>query len=349
MPDRLSPGAFAVRVLIVLGLVVLLLTLWQLRDVLLLVFGAVVVAAILDAGARPIERLVLGHRSIAIVAVAILLVAALALLFGLFGVEITAQLTGLFGRLDEAWRALKGRLEGTPLSPLLPGGDGGSPLPSVGGLTGWLTGVMGSLVDSLINLLLLVFGGVYFALQPALYREGLLKLVPTEAARGKGREAMNAGGNALRLWLIAKLVSMTAIGLLAGLGTWALGLPTPLGIGVFAGLVSFIPLVGAVAGAVPALLLASAEGWSLVVWTGLLFFAIQQVEGQLILPLAQKYTVSLPPALTLFAIVAFGVLFGFVGVVFAAPLTVVSFVLVKALWVEAALGRETDVPGRNQP
>lgn len=342
----LSHAAFALRVLIALGLGVLFLALWQIHSILLLVFGAIVIATILDAGARPLQRFLPGSRGVAVIATALILLVAAGLLVWLFGLQISNQLTGLVEGLTGAWQTLNERIRGTPLAAMLPG-EGGSLPESSGASVGRIFNLTGTLMNTVVDVTLVVFGGVYLALQPSLYREGLLKLVPGKDARERGREAMNASGRALRLWLIAKLISMLTIGLLAGIGCWLLGLPTPLGIGLFAGIVSFIPLVGAVAGAVPALLLASGEGWSLFLWTALLFFGIQQIEGQLILPLAQRYTVSLPPALTLFAIVTFGILFGFAGVAFAAPLTVVSFVLVKALWVENALQRETHVPGRD--
>ncbi|WP_272910997.1 AI-2E family transporter [Falsiroseomonas oryziterrae] len=156
---------------------------------------------------------------------------------------------------------------------------------------------------------------------------------------------MLAAGAALRLWLGAQLVSMAIVGTLAGLGCWALGLPSPLALGLFAGLANFVPLIGAVAGAVPPVLLALAEGGTTFLWTAALFLAIQQVESNMIMPLVERRMVSLPPALLLFAVVAVGVVFGLPGILLAAPITVVAFVLVKKLYVRETLGRATEVPG----
>ena len=83
----------------------------------------------------------------------------------------------------------------------------------------------------------------------------------------------------------------------------------------------------------------------LAVWTALLFLVIQQVESNLIMPVVQRQMVDLPPALLLFSVVAVGLLFGITGVLIAAPLTIVIYVLVKMLWVRDALGQETHVPG----
>jgi predicted PurR-regulated permease PerM len=106
-----------------------------------------------------------------------------------------------------------------------------------------------------------------------------------------------------------------------------------------------VPLIGPIVAAVPALLIALSEGAQIALWTLLLYVAIQQVESNLITPLVQRQAVSLPPAVTLFAVVAFGLLFGPLGILFATPLAVVAFVAVKKLWVREALGEPTEMPG----
>ena len=121
--------------------------------------------------------------------------------------------------------------------------------------------------------------------------------------------------------------------------------PAALALALLAGLAQFVPLIGPIVAAIPALLIALAEGWQIALWTLLLYVAIQQVESNLITPLVQRQAVALPPAITLFAVVAFGVLFGPLGILFATPLAVVAFVAVKELWVRDTLGEPTEVPG----
>jgi predicted PurR-regulated permease PerM len=96
---------------------------------------------------------------------------------------------------------------------------------------------------------------------------------------------------------------------------------------------------------VPALLAAVTQGWDAVLWTALLFAAIQQLESNLIEPLVQRRMVKTPPALLLFAVVAAGLLFGLLGVILAGPITVLAYVAVKKLYVRQTLGEETPVPG----
>jgi predicted PurR-regulated permease PerM len=127
-----------------------------------------------------------------------------------------------------------------------------------------------------------------------------------------------------------------------------IGLPSPVALGVIAGLADFIPLIGPVIGALPAILIAFSQDGSAVLWTIVAFIAIQQIEGNVIFPLVGGRMVDVPPALALFAVVAGGVLFGTLGMIFGFPLAVVAYVLVKKLYVRETLGESTPVPGEDK-
>jgi predicted PurR-regulated permease PerM len=139
---------------------------------------------------------------------------------------------------------------------------------------------------------------------------------------------------------------MMLVFVLTGLGLWAIGVPAALALALLAALAEFVPLVGPVVSAIPALLIALSDSWQTALGTLLLYVAIQQIESNLIMPLVQRRVVSIPPAVTLFAVVAFGLLFGSLGVLFATPLAVVVFVAVKKLWVRETLGEPADLPGQ---
>ena len=96
------------------------------------------------------------------------------------------------------------------------------------------------------------------------------------------------------------------------------------------------------------MLLAFAEGPDKALWTLLLFFIVQQIEGNVLEPLVQQRAVDLPPVLLLFALAAGGLIFGVVGIILAAPLTVVIYVLVKRLYVQEALHTPTPLPGEDK-
>ena len=119
-------------------------------------------------------------------------------------------------------------------------------------------------------------------------------------------------------------------------------------LGLIAGLLEFVPYVGPIVTAVPTMAVAAAEEPTKALWVAGLFLLIQQIEGNLIMPLVQQRTVDLPPVLTIFAVVAFATLFGVLGLLFATPLAVVCFVLVKKLWVRDTLDEETKLPGETE-
>ena len=138
---------------------------------------------------------------------------------------------------------------------------------------------------------------------------------------------------------------MVAVGFLTWLGLALIGVPSALTLALLAGLLEFVPYVGPIVSAVPAVLLAFAASPEMAFWTALLFFGVQQFEGYVLEPLVQQHAVDLPPALLLFALVAGGLVFGLIGVLFAEPLTVMLFVMVKRLYVREALQTPTPIPG----
>jgi predicted PurR-regulated permease PerM len=222
-----------------------------------------------------------------------------------------------------------------------------SAAPGAQAMLGWLQAATTGLGGAMANLFLVVVGGLYIATNPRLYRTGLLKLVPAERRELTGT-ALRDTGRSLRLWLVGQLVSMVLVGTLTGVGLWLIGVPSALVLGLLAGLLEFVPLVGPIVAAIPGLLIAATQGTETLLWALALYFVLQQLEGNIIQPLVQQRAVSLPPALLLFALVAFGTLFGIAGLLLAAPLTVVLFVAVKRLYVREALGTPTPIPGEEK-
>jgi predicted PurR-regulated permease PerM len=193
------------------------------------------------------------------------------------------------------------------------------------------------------EIVVVLVAGVYFAAQPTLYRDGLLKLVPP-GARERIAGAVAACNLALRKWLLGAGIAMLAMGVLTALGTALLGLPAPIALGLLSGVAEFVPIVGAAVSAIPGLLLAATQGPQLLVSTLVFYVAVHQFEGHVLIPLIQRRVVAVPPALTLFSVVGFGVLFGPLGVVFATPLAVVVLVLVQRLYL-----REDAAPAAADP
>jgi predicted PurR-regulated permease PerM len=191
---------------------------------------------------------------------------------------------------------------------------------------------------------LVVIAGIYMASRPESYRDGFLLLFPARIRRRIG-EATDGVWNALRHWLVGQVVAMLFVGVLVTLGLAILGVPSALALGFIAGLADFVPMVGPILALAPAVLLGLSVSPATALWVIVLYFVVQQIEGNIVTPLVQRRAVDLPPVITLFALIAFGVLFGPLGVVFATPLAVAVVVAVRQLYIRDTLGEETSVPG----
>lgn len=329
--------SFAWRATVVILLVAVAYLLWVARHALLISFAAIVVATVFATLARPLQaRLGLSHRAAVIIAI-VGLIAVLAGVFLLAGNRVLDQVAELSRQLGSAIPLAQQRL-----GQVFGQSDataGQNLLPAPGQLLQEISSWTFFIAQIATGFILVVITGGFLALDPGLYRNGLIKLFPQRQHDGL-RHALDASGEHLRRWLLGESLSMLAVGALAGLGAWWLGLPAPMALGLFAGLAEFIPTVGPIIGAVPALLLAFSQGGWQILWTLLLFLAIQQLESNMITPLIQRRAVRIPPALFILSVFTLGAIFGVLGVLVAGPLTVVAYVLVKRLYVQDTLGNE---------
>jgi predicted PurR-regulated permease PerM len=202
-------------------------------------------------------------------------------------------------------------------------------------------------VTIVASLLLVIVGGVYMAIDPDVYRNGLIKLFPTEWHR-QIRATLDDAGAALRLWLGAQLLAMVMVGVLITIGALLIGIPSPLALGLIFGLTEFVPVIGPIAGAVPVLLVAVGQSWEMALWALGLVVLVQQIESNLIMPLVSGRAVQLPPAVGLFAVIAMGVVFGPLGLVLGYPLAVVCDVAIRLLYVRQILGEPVEIAGEVQ-
>jgi len=337
---------FVRRVLIVLGLTALFILGWQLRTLLLMFFGALVVATVFRAFADRLERLI-GCRPGLAVGLSITLILAVAIgLVALFGSHIVQQVQTLRVTLPIAWHAVEARMGDLGLGEQIkhlaesiraPGGSSFSAF----------AGTILSIGSGIADVIVVIVAGVFLATQPRFYLTGAVKLIPP-GKRALALEAITESEGALRLWLRGQLIAMVVVGLLTGFGLWALGMPSALTLGLLAGILEFIPFAGPILSMIPAILLALAVSPDLALWVLLLYFAVQQFEGYILTPLVQQYAVDLPGVVLLFALIAFAALFGTLGVILAAPLTVVTYVLIKRLYVIETLHTPTPIPGEGK-
>ena len=185
--------------------------------------------------------------------------------------------------------------------------------------------------------IVVVFLAAYFAADPKLYRRGALALVPP-AKREQAGELFEELGVLLRQWMLARLAAMVLIGVITGIGLALLKIPAAAALGVIAGLLEFIPFVGPIASAVPAVGMALVVSPSKALYVVLLFVVLQQLEGNLITPLLMKNRLDVPPAVTIIAVASLGVVFGIIGMLVAEPLSAVVMTLVRRLYVDRMNG-----------
>lgn len=337
----MGDAEFVRKTLIVLGIGLLALLFWKLSDVLLLAFGAVLVAILLHTASEALARyLRVPERWSLAVASLIIFVAFLGVIT-LFGTQVRAQFSNVVERLPFAIDNFSKQLGLGPVSDDLSEIVSNAP---TGGMAARLAGIGGAILDGLADFILVVIAGLYIAAAPRLYREGLVKLFPIHH-HTRVESSLQASGQALKLWLTSQLIAMACVAVLSTIAFWLIDLPSSIALGLIAGLADFIPFLGPVLGALPAILIAFSVSGETALWTVLAVIAIQQIEGNIIFPLVARSVISIPPALALFAILIGSVLFGTLGLIFGFPLAVVTYVLVKKLYVRETLGEKTDVPG----
>src|SRR5439155_24448914 len=274
---------FITRVLITAAIVALFALAWYLRGLLLLLFGSVLVSVILRLIAKPIHTQFRVTSGIALAIAALLVLAVIGLIFWLFGAEISRQTEELEVMLPRAWQSFQARLDAA--------GWGDSFRQGVENFRASALTTFGRFALSVTNgigdTILAIVGGIYLAAQPHLYKTGLLKLIPSDH-RDVASDALDCADLGLALWLRGRMVSMLVVGMLTAVGLYIIGVPSWLSLGLLSGLLEFIPFLGPLISAVPAVLLALAHSPQAALWTIALYLLVQQLEGNLIGPLMRQ-------------------------------------------------------------
>mgnify|MGYP006278477061 CR=1 FL=1 len=281
--------------------------------------------------------------------VLLLLVGAVGAFAVLAGPQIVEQIITLIDRIPADLAKLEetiARYEwGQALLERLPPAD--EMVPPRTQILGSLSGIFSTALDSFTSVVIVLVVGMYLAVSPDLYREGILHLVPREH-RERAGEVMQMLGRALRWWLVGRFTSMAVVGVMTMAGLWLIGVPLPLALGFIAGGLAFVPYFGPILSAVPAVLIGLGQSPLAGLYVLLVYSGIQLLEGYVITPQIQQRAVSLPPALLLTAQFFMGFMFGFIGLLLATPLTVSVIVLIQALYVQGVLGDDVEVLGEHR-
>ena len=185
-----------------------------------------------------------------------------------------------------------------------------------------------AVLSGISGLVLSLIIGLYVAANPALYRDGILRFVPPRR-RTQATALLDDLDTTLRHWLVGTLAIMTVVGTLTATGLWLLGIPYALALGIIAFLLEFVPYIGPILAAIPAILTASSTGSNEVLFVVLLYWAIQSFEGYVLSPLVYQKSVDIPPLVTIGAQAVLGTILGVLGVIFATPLTACAMVIAQ--------------------
>jgi predicted PurR-regulated permease PerM len=327
----LNEANFPRRLVIGTGIVLVLLLTWQLVDLLLLVFASVLVAIFFRSLANVIAKYTAIPPSWSLAITVVLVAVFFGLISTLFGTTIRQNVNTLIEQLPAAWQAIRGRIG--EVRWLVDALDRAGQALLTSNMMSRIGGALGAVMGAFTNIFLVLFAGLYIAAQPELYRSGFLKLVPPQD-RARIDATLVRCGVFLRNWLLGQLIAMVVVGTLTWAGLQLLQVPSALALGLFAGLAEFVPILGPIAAAIPALIIAFSQDSRLALWVLAMFVVIQQLEGNVLQPIIQRRMVALPPAITLFAVIAFAILFGAMGALLATPLSVVTLVVVQDLYVK---------------
>lgn len=157
-------------------------------------------------------------------------------------------------------------------------------------------GVATNFIDVVGGVALIIFLGLYFAAEAELYTSGLLRLVPP-ARRRRGAEILHETASAIWYWMLGRLFSMTVLGVLTAVGLWIIGVPLPVALGFLAGILTFVPYIGAFVSAIPSVLLAASVNLDMALYVIILYVEVHVTEGYILVPLVQRWVVHLPPGI----------------------------------------------------
>jgi predicted PurR-regulated permease PerM len=329
----------------------LLVFVWYFAATLFLIFAGILLGVALHALTNKLGRVVRLPHSLRLTIVCLVLAGLLSGVIFLGGATIAQQATVLSGTIKSQLANVKAFLDrngldtgyfglgtaGTQTDSSTPAAQAGAAthtLPSPGEIASSGGAIVSQTLKLLLgavsavgNFFIVLFLGLTFAAQPSVYRKGLLFLMPARY-RARGAVIVDRIGETLERWLIAQIITMTAVFFVTWIGLLVIGIQSSFILGLQAGLLTFIPTVGALLGGLIVVLASLASGWVAAASAFVLFLGVHALESYFLTPILQRQALEIPPA-TLFAFqILLGVVFGIWGLALALPLLAVVKVLI---------------------
>jgi predicted PurR-regulated permease PerM len=188
--------------------------------------------------------------------------------------------------------------------------------------------VLTSTIHIVAGILLIIFLAIYVAVSPGTYTKGVLYLIP-EGSQERARKILEAVTSILRRWMVTQLIAMVLIGIVTTAVLLALQVRAAVPLGILAGLLEFVPTLGPILAAIPAIAMGFVDSVQKALWVTIAYVVIQQLESQVLTPILMKERIHLPPALTLVFQALMAIVFGFLGLLVAVPLLAAIVMTVK--------------------
>jgi predicted PurR-regulated permease PerM len=334
----------------------LLLFTWHFAGALFLIFAGMLLGVALNAMTNRLGQVIRLPHALRLTVVCLVLAGMLSGVVFLGGATIAKQATVLSDTIKSQLVNVKAFLEKngidtsylelgnigapaasspetsvTPLTPITPTPHN---LPSAGAIASGGGAIVSQTLKVLLgtvsavgNFFIVPFLGLAFAAQPAVYRNGLLFMAPARH-RARATAIVDRIGDTLERWLIAQIVTMIAVFLVTWIGLSIIGIQSAFILGIQAGLLAFIPTIGALIGGLIVVLASLASGWVAGASAFALFMGVHALESYVLTPIIQRHALDIPPA-TLFAFqILLGVVFGIWGLALALPLMAIAKVMI---------------------
>jgi predicted PurR-regulated permease PerM len=344
----------------VVGFAALLLFTWHFAATLFLIFAGMLLGVALNAMTNMLGRVVSLAHSLRLTIVCLVLAGLLSGVVFLGGATIAQQATVLSGTIKSQLVGVKAFLDrhgidtsyfelGNPAAaptdsstPATSGAPTTHNLPSAGAIASSGGAIVSQTLKLLLgtvsavgNFFIVLFLGLTFAAQPSVYRTGLLFMAPVRH-RARATVIVDRIGETLERWLIAQIITMFAVFLVTWIGLAIIGIQSSFILGIQAGLLGFIPTVGALIGGLIVVLASLASGWVAAASAFVLFLGVHALESYILTPIIQRHALDIPPA-TLFAFqILLGVVFGIWGLALALPLMAIVKVTIDYFKAETA-------------
>jgi predicted PurR-regulated permease PerM len=338
---------------------------WHFAATLFLIFSGILLGVALNAMSNLLGRVVRFPHALRLTVVCLVVAGMLSGIVFLGGTTIAQQTTALSNTLKSQLVGVKGFLErngidtsffdfGTlsqPSDDSAPAAQSAAPtthaLPSAGTIAASGGAIFSQSLKLILgtasavgNFFIVLFLGIAFATQPSVYRDGLLFMAPARH-RTRAVAIIDRIGDTLERWLIAQIITMVAVFLVTWIGLSIIGIQSSFILGIQAGLLAFIPTVGAILGGLIVVLASVASGWVAALSAFILFLGVHALESYVLTPIIQRQALDIPPA-TLFAFqILLGVVFGIWGLALALPLMAIAKVMIDHFKAEAVPGAIT--------